>query len=218
LHEEVARRMQERLEWIRLHPQAWAHWEPVRGGLAAQPLLAGRYPQAQCLLVEDQPARARHAARALVPAWWRRWRTPAPQVVDAVPDGGVQMLWANMALHLAADPQALIGRWHRALATDGFLMFSCLGPDTARELRDMYQALGWPAANVRIYDDLRDVFDGVKKFGSLFLVRNERINKKSILFRMNRFVERLVCVKLPCLWNRYFDTEVSLQVFHHDTI
>ena len=38
------------------------------------------------------------------------------------------MLWANMALHMAADPQALIAQWHRALATDGFLMFSCLGP------------------------------------------------------------------------------------------
>jgi malonyl-CoA O-methyltransferase len=56
------------------------------------------------------------------------------------------MLWANMALHLAADPQALIGRWHRALATDGFLMFSCLGPDTLRELRALYAALGWPPA------------------------------------------------------------------------
>ncbi len=55
------------------------------------------------------------------------------------------MLWANMALHLAADPQALIAQWHRALATDGFLMFSCLGPDTLRELRALYAALGWPA-------------------------------------------------------------------------
>jgi len=56
----------------------------------------------------------------------------------------VQMLWANMALHMAADPQALIAQWHRALAVDGFLMFSCLGPDTLRELRGLYRALGWP--------------------------------------------------------------------------
>ena len=54
------------------------------------------------------------------------------------------MLWANMALHMSADPQALIAQWHRALATDGFLMFSCLGPDTLRELRALYAALGWP--------------------------------------------------------------------------
>jgi malonyl-CoA O-methyltransferase len=34
-----------------------------------------------------------------------------------VPDGGVQMLWANMLLHMAADPQALIAQWQRALAS-----------------------------------------------------------------------------------------------------
>ena len=54
------------------------------------------------------------------------------------------MLWSNMALHMAADPQTLLGTWHKALAVDGFLMFSCLGPDTVRELRTLYAALGWP--------------------------------------------------------------------------
>ncbi|WP_296355416.1 biotin synthase, partial [Ramlibacter sp.] len=76
--------------------------------------------------------------------WWQRIGRAAQEAVPAVPDGAAQMLWANMALHMAADPQALIGQWHRALATDGFLMFSCLGPDTLRELRAVYAALGWP--------------------------------------------------------------------------
>ncbi|MBC7705886.1 MAG: biotin synthase, partial [Rhodoferax sp.] len=40
LHEEVARRMEERLQWIKLQPQAWADWEPVRGGLTAHAKLA----------------------------------------------------------------------------------------------------------------------------------------------------------------------------------
>ena len=144
LHEEVARRMQERLEWIRLQPQAWAHWWPVRGGLETHALLAGRYPKAACHLVEDRPERARQAARTLAPPWWRLWGPARPQAVSELPEAGVQMLWANMALHLAADPQDLIEQWHRALATDGFLMFSCLGPDTLRELRALYAALGWP--------------------------------------------------------------------------
>ena len=46
LHEEVARRMQERLDVIRLQPQAWADWEPLRGGLQAHQALRMRYPQA----------------------------------------------------------------------------------------------------------------------------------------------------------------------------
>lgn len=151
LHEEVARRMEDRLQWIRLQPQAWAHWEPVRGGQEAQALLAARYPQARSFLVEPQPQRLAQA-QALQPAWWKRWRGPQVQAVPELPEGGVQMLWANMALHFAPDPQALIGQWHRALATDGFLMFSCLGPDTLRELRALYAALGWPAAGPEFTD------------------------------------------------------------------
>jgi malonyl-CoA O-methyltransferase len=143
LHEEVGRRMEDRLQWIRLEPKAWADWEPVRGGLAAHGLIERRYPRAQVFLAESQDHRAAAAALALAKPWWKRLGSPARRS-GPVPDGGVQMLWANMALHMAARPQALIAQWHRALAPDGFLMFSCLGPDTLRELRALYAALGWP--------------------------------------------------------------------------
>ncbi len=139
--------MAQRLEWIRLQPAAWAGWEPVRGGLQAHASLAARYPQASAFAVEPLPAHARSAALALSLPWWKRWAGPRTQVVDALAGASVQMLWSNMALHLAADPQDLIAQWHRALSTDGFLMFSCLGPDTLRELRALYADLGWaPAA------------------------------------------------------------------------
>jgi malonyl-CoA O-methyltransferase len=64
--------------------------------------------------------------------------------IGPVPPGGVQMLWSNMQLHMSADPQALMKQWHAALAVDGFLMFSCLGPDTLKELRAAYRSEGWP--------------------------------------------------------------------------
>ena len=145
LHEEVARRMEDRLQWIRLQPTAWAHWAPVRGGLEAHALVARRYPAAQAHVLEPMAHMAGVAAQALHQPWWRpsRWRGPATRF-GALPDGAVQMLWANMALHTAAQPQALMAQWHRALAVDGFLMFSALGPDTLRELRALYRALGWP--------------------------------------------------------------------------
>ena len=143
LHEEVARRMEDRLQWIRLEPQAWAHWEPLRGGLAAHALLQQRYPRARCFVTGSAPERTQAVLDRIAKPWWRRWAGPAAHH-GALPEGGVQMLWANMALHMAADPQALIAQWHRALATGGFLMFSCLGPDTLRELRALYRILGWP--------------------------------------------------------------------------
>jgi malonyl-CoA O-methyltransferase len=152
LHDEVARRMAQRLEWIRLAPRTWAHWEPVRSGLAVQPLLEQRYPEAECLLVEPAPARLAAAGSALERPWWQRWSGPRRRFVPALADGEVQMLWANMALHFALEPQALMARWHRALATDGFLMFSCFGPDTLRELHALYGQLGWPPPGPQFTD------------------------------------------------------------------
>jgi malonyl-CoA O-methyltransferase len=50
-----------------------------------------------------------------------------------------------MMLHAVVDPTALIARWQQLLRADGFVMFSCLGPGTLRELRTLYDRLGWPA-------------------------------------------------------------------------
>lgn len=153
LHEEVARRMQERLDLIKMQPTSWLHWAPLTGGMEAHDLLVQRYPKTSCTVLETTPARAASAARALAQPWWRpqRWLQAQPEVVTAVKESS-QMLWANMCLHMASDPQALLAQWHRALQVDGFLMFSCLGPDTLRELRTLYQSLGWPAPSHEFTD------------------------------------------------------------------
>jgi malonyl-CoA O-methyltransferase len=143
LHEEVGRRMEDRLQWIKLKPAAWADWEPVRGGLQAHALVEARYRDAPILVASARPAVTPEARKAIARPRGRRIGAPAPQI-GALPDGKAQMLWANMALHLSPDPQALIAHWQRALAVDGFLMFSCLGPDSLRELRQLYVAMGWP--------------------------------------------------------------------------
>ena len=150
LHEEVGRRMEARLQWIKAQPRQWADWSPLRGGREAHALVARRYPKAQALLVEPEPALHAATAQAFggaAPAWWKpqRWRAgAAAPVLARVPEGGVDLLWANMALYMAPEPEALIAQWHQGVAVDGFLMFSCLGPDTLGELRALYAAQGWP--------------------------------------------------------------------------
>jgi malonyl-CoA O-methyltransferase len=144
LHEEVGRRMQERLEWIKRAPQAWADWEPVRGGLEAHALVAQRYPQARAHVVEPLARRAAVARERLGKPWWKRLAGAGAVEIAPVPAGGAQKLWSKRGLHTAADPQVVLRQWQEALAVDGFLMFSCLGPDTLRELRSLYAALGWP--------------------------------------------------------------------------
>ncbi|WP_291931477.1 biotin synthase [Limnohabitans sp.] len=145
LHEEVATRMQERLDFIKLQPQHWVHWGALRGGLAAHRALEQRYPKAQVWLAGELQAHAHVTQQALQAPWWQaqHWFGPKPQQ-GLPPDHSAQMVWANMHLHASAEPQALLQTWHRALAVDGFLMFSCLGPDTLGELRQVYGQAGWP--------------------------------------------------------------------------
>lgn len=156
LHEEVARRMEDRLQWIRQAPASWCHWDALRGGLQAHALVSARYPEARCQVFESAAHCEPVVRQALAKPWWSlsRWSAASPQWGPPA-DASVQMLWANMALHTAADPQALIAQWHRALAVDGYLMFSCLGPDTLRELHGVYAALGWPPAG-HAFTDMHD--------------------------------------------------------------
>lgn len=163
LHEEVARRMEDRLQWIRQAPAAWCHWEAVRGGLEGHALVSARYPKARCFVVETTRKAREVASQSLSKPWWSRWT--GEQVRLEMPDeGAVQMLWANMALHMVSDPQALMAQWHRALAVDGYLMFSCLGPDTAKELRTVYADMGWPPAG-HAFTDMHDWGDMLVQAG-----------------------------------------------------
>lgn len=157
LHEEVARRMAERLDVIRLPVQAWAHWEPVRGGLAGHDLVAAHYPEAKCFRVTNSVDEPQPATRKDATGWWRKLlgTKATDEAVAQPPDASVQLVWANMLAHHSADPAALLADWHRALAVDGFVMFSCLGPDTLKELRALYARLGWPPP-AQDFTDLHD--------------------------------------------------------------
>lgn len=155
LHEEVARRMEVRLQWMTLQPESWVHWEPLRGGIQAQALLAARYPKSASYVAHALADHERVARELIAPAWWNPKRWTGPSLHFGLPEQPAQMLWANMALHMASDPQALIAQWQRLLQPRGFLMFSCLGPDTLRELRALYAAQGWPPAS-HAFTDMHD--------------------------------------------------------------
>ena len=143
LHEEVAQRMMERLDIITTQPAQWAHWQPIRGGWHAHHALRARYPHSQAWLVPGSSDEEAVLKSSVQRPWWAVWRKEC-EFVGAPPTGGVQMVWANMALHQQFRPQDMLAKWHKALAVDGFLMFSSLGPDTLRELRELYSSRGWP--------------------------------------------------------------------------
>jgi malonyl-CoA O-methyltransferase len=159
LHGEVARRMGERLAVIKLQPARILDWGAFVG--AGRAVLEQAYPQARRTAVEaDETRRAATAAAAQLP-WWRSLgRAASAPVIRArdVPPDSAELLWANMVLHGVRDPQAEMAAWHRALAVDGFLMFSTLGPGTLRELANLYEREAW-APPMAPFVDMHDLGD-----------------------------------------------------------
>lgn len=155
LHGEVARRMAERLPIIKRTPSVVIDWWGWLG--AGGDALAKAYPKTRRIVVEPIPAFAERSAADAKRPWWRIGSPQVEVVRDPAP-ASAELLWANMTLHLSSDPAALMASWRRALAVDGFLMFSTVGPDTLAELRALYCELGWPPP-APPFTDMHDIGD-----------------------------------------------------------
>jgi malonyl-CoA O-methyltransferase len=164
LHAEVARRMAGRLAILKHQPEVYIDWWSHLG--ASADLLRQAHPKARCLAVEPEIA-GRPAAEPLA-AWWspRRWRSRSERTLTEaeVPPAAAPLLWANMMLHAVDDPRQTMLEWHRALAVDGFLMFSTLGPGSLRGLRDLYRREGWPTPHAA-FVDMHDLGDMLVRSG-----------------------------------------------------
>ena len=133
LHQEVSRRMAERLAIIKLKPERLVDWWSFTG--AGSEGLALAYPKARRLEVEPSAALQQRSEQSHRKPWWSIRRSAADRVTvvadsdfEAALTEPTQLVWANMMLHAVSDPPALFERWQRALSADGFVMFSCLGP------------------------------------------------------------------------------------------
>ena len=163
LHQEVARRMAQRLPVIKQAPATWLDWWAHTGAGAAA--VQAVWPQAQRSVAEPTAALAARSRDAIAAPWWawgrRRDQAGTPVWLDNnVPVGQASMVWANLCLHASPDATATLAAWHRALAVDGFVMFSSYGPDTLRELREVYADQGWPAPHPP-YADMHNVGDAL---------------------------------------------------------
>jgi malonyl-CoA O-methyltransferase len=159
---EVDRRMQERLAYVTVKPNRILDLGCSRG--ASLPGLAERYPAAQLLGLDLVPAMLA-AGRVRRPDW-RRWlnfgKAAAPQWLAAdaarlpLKANSTELVWSNLLLHWLDDPLPALAEAHRVLAVDGLLMFSTLGPDTLKELR---QASADGYAHTQRFIDMHDLGD-----------------------------------------------------------
>lgn len=144
---EISRRMDERLDYIRIEPRRILDLGCGTG--ADLPRLAQRFPHAT-LLAADFAAQmvtragVRLRAEAPQPGLLRRLlggNPPSlPHLVasaDALPlaRGSLGLVWSNLMFPALDDPLPALKEIHRTLEVGGLLMFSTLGPDSLKELR-----------------------------------------------------------------------------------
>jgi malonyl-CoA O-methyltransferase len=159
---EVDRRMQERLDFVKVEPKRILDLGCSRGGSFSG--LAERYPEAQLIGLDVAPAML--SAGRTPRAGWQRWlgigknSEPLRLAADAanlpLKSRSTAIVWSNLLLHWLDDPIPALAEAHRVLEVGGLLMFSTLGPDTLKELRVAFSD-GY--AHTQRFADMHDLGD-----------------------------------------------------------
>lgn len=163
LARETAKRMAERLDYVKILPGRVADIGCATGEGIRE--LQRRYPTALPVAI-DSARPMLQAAQAATPWLTRLWRR-SPQLLNAdvralpLADGCLSLVWSNLMLHWLDDPLPALRELQRSLDVGGLLMFAMLGPDTLRELRLACQDAGIKDAVVplRRFHDMHDIGD-----------------------------------------------------------
>ena len=152
--------MLERLDYVKLAPRRIL--DAGSGPAPQAASLLKRYRDSALVALDfSLPMLQALPRRGLLERLSRR-KMPAPVCADLgnmpLAPRSCSMVWSNMALHWAADPQRAIEEFHRVLEVEGLLMFSTLGPDTLKELRGAFPAAGG-APHVHGFIDMHDLGD-----------------------------------------------------------
>ncbi|WP_301101044.1 malonyl-ACP O-methyltransferase BioC [Propionivibrio sp.] len=141
LQREVASRMLERLDYVKIAPQRVLDLGCGTG--ASLTALSERYTGAQMLGADvseamlDAGRQRRSRLRWLLP--FTRGSRAALLAADAqalpFKSNTLGLLWSNLVLHWLNDPLRALHEMQRTLEVGGLLMFSTFGPDTLKELR-----------------------------------------------------------------------------------
>lgn len=164
---EISSRMAERLDYIRLEPETILDLGCGHG--ADLPMLAQRYPQARRIGLDITPQLLQQArpAGGFLQRLLPQRNAPALVCADAcalpLASRSVQLVWSNLLLSCLTDPADVFRESHRVLGVGGLLMFSTLGPDTLRELREAFADTA--GRHIHRFIDMHDLGDALVKAG-----------------------------------------------------
>ncbi|MXS84715.1 malonyl-[acyl-carrier protein] O-methyltransferase BioC [Nitrosomonas sp. HPC101] len=168
LQREICDRMLSRLEYIKYVPGKII--DAGSGTGYGTRKLIERYPAAEIVPMDIALTMHDHARTVIaeqLPAW-RRWlpfgrHQPEGYIcadMEQLPlrEASVGMIWSNLAIQWCNDLKQTFTEAYRVLENGGLLMFSTFGPDTLKELRQVFKSVD-PFNHVNRFTDMHDVGD-----------------------------------------------------------
>jgi malonyl-CoA O-methyltransferase len=162
LPRQVADALMEHLLPVRMQPERILD-VGAGTGICAR-LLSAQYRSARVISV-DCAIPALHVARAHAPRWFSK-HAYACGDADALPvaDASIDLLVSSLMLPSYPSTDAVLAEFYRVLRPGGLLMFSSLGPDTLRELRDAWMGVD-RHVHVHAFVDMHDLGDALLRAG-----------------------------------------------------
>ena len=181
--DEIALRMLERLQYIKMVPE-----QIVDAGCGPGLRYEGlheRYPKANYIGVDScvsyiQAAQEQHQDSGLGAVWRKLGGKKGPQFIlaDMATTGlapeSAQLVWSNLALHWHPEPHRVIAEWRRLLQVGGLCMFSCFGPSSLIEVRTALAHAGIQTGTMP-FVDMHDFGDILLEHGFMDPVMDQEL-------------------------------------------
>lgn len=183
LRREIAGRMFERLDLVKLDPRrvldagcgAGADLAAMQERFSDAEVLGVDASMALLAIARERQLAAQSSMNRLLTKWLPARIRPGLSANTSVicanfaqlplAANTVDLIWSNLALHWHPQPDRVFSEWRRLLNVDGLLMFSCFGPDTFRELRAAFSEAGGPVASTLPFVDMHDFGDQLVEAG-----------------------------------------------------
>ncbi|MBA2657057.1 MAG: malonyl-ACP O-methyltransferase BioC [Tatlockia sp.] len=152
---EIGKRLFERLYLLKIAPRYILDLGCGTGLFT--PLLRKLYPKAQVIGVDLSESMLNQARKKQ--SWRRKWPLISADM-NALPfaDGCFDLVFTNQVIHWSEPINSVIHELNRIMNVNGCLMFSTLGPDTFKELKQSWQQADGHA-HTNSFIDMHDIGD-----------------------------------------------------------
>ena len=157
---EIGKRLLDRLDYIKVAPKTILDLGSATGHQTRA--LEKRYPKANIIALDfatNMLCKAKQQAR-----WFTHQHFLCADATHIpLPDHSVDLIYSNLLLHWISDLPSLFSELARVLKPTGLLLFTSLGPDTLKELRQSWASIN-NLPHVHSFLDMHDLGDGLLKF------------------------------------------------------